>query len=328
MKLIINAPPHIRIPDSNRTLMFDVIIALAPIYALAYYYYGMRTLILAFIGVLTCFILDKLCIVIRGGKHSLRDLSPVVTGLIIPLFMPASIDFSAVIIASVFAMVVAKHPFGGVGENIFNPAAAGIAFTIICYPSQMFAYPTPHIHLPLDFAVEARTTLSTIHTLKLGGIPGINYTDMLFGNFAGALGSTCILVLISCFIYLLVRQATGIFTTSAYIVAVALIAIIFPRNGMDIVQSLLYELMSGSLILGCVFLLNDPVTSPKRNSSRMIYGFCTGIMVMLFRHYGSFDDGVVFAILFANSFVGMIDKYSEQNAKRARRRFARESRKS
>ncbi len=325
MELTKHSPPHVRIQDRVSTFSIDVLIAILAVYAMSYYYYGMRVVMLGFYSVITCIILDMFCVKLAGKSINPKDMSPVITGLIIVLFMPASISVVAVVTAATFAMVVAKHPFGGLGENIFNPAAAGIAFTIICWPTEMFSYPAPLTQLPLDFVVEFRSVVTTIRTLKLGGIPVLNYNEMLFGNFAGALGGTCILVLVSCLLYLLIRKTTHILTSGSYLLSCALIAVIFPRNDMEMIQSLAYELMSGTLLLGAVFLLSDPVTSPKLKLSRFIYGFSTGVVVMIFRHHGSFDDGVVFAILLSNSFVWMIDQYSLQIMRKWRRREKNET---
>ncbi|MEG0899662.1 MAG: RnfABCDGE type electron transport complex subunit D [Oscillospiraceae bacterium] len=313
-----NNPPHIRINDSNSSMMLDTIIALLPLYCLSYYFYGARTVVMALISIVTCIICDTSGVLLSRNKLSIRDYSPIITGMIIPLLLPASVNYNIIIIASIFAIIVAKQPFGGVGENIFNPAAAGIAFAIICWPKEIFAYPTPLIRLPLSSVVEPKLLVSPTFTMQLGGTPNIDYMDMLLGNFAGPMGATSILVLLSCFIYLIVRKTASAKISGAYFAVTAIVAFVFPRAQMQPIESVFYEMMSGALIFGGIFLLNDPVTSPQRDLSRIIYGAFTGLIVMLFRRFGKFEDGVVFAILIANSFVWLVDMFCEEIQRKLR----------
>lgn len=318
MQPVFNNPPHIRAHESNSSMMMDTIIALLPLYCLAFYFYGARSVILALISITTCGICDSIGILLSGKKFSFKDYSSIITGMIIPLLLPASINYNIVVVASIIAILVAKQPFGGLGENIFNPAATGVAFAIICWPKQIFAYPTPLFRLPLTNVVDPKLLTSPAYTMQLGGTPNIDYMDMLLGNFAGPMGATGILVLISCFIYLLVRRTASFKISFAYFITTALFAYIFPRANMQPLQSLLYELMSGSLIFSGIFLLNDPVTSPQRDFSRLLYGFFTGLIVMLFRHFGKFEDGVVFAILIANALVWPVDMLNEKIQRKLR----------
>ena len=318
MKFEKSIPPYIRVSETVRTMMTDTLIALLPLYCLAYYFYGARSIILAGISVLTCVCCDVAGILLSGREIIPMDLSPIITGLIIPLLLPASIDYRIVIAAAAFAILAAKQPFGGVGQNIFNPAAAGIAFAAICWSKEVFSYPTPLNKLGLTKVVEARLSASPASVLKLNGIPTVDYMDMLLGNFAGPMGSTGIIVLSSCLIYMVVRRTASIKITGAYFLVTVLFAFFFPRADMTGVQSIMYEMMSGSLIFGAIFLLNDPVTSPQRDLSRIIYGAFTGLIVMLFRRFGKFEDGVVFAILFSNAFVWSVDMICENIQRKLR----------
>ena len=135
--------PYIRHPESARTIMGDVIIALAPLYFMACFYYGYRILLVGATAVLSCLLADWLCSYLLHGRINSRDLSAVVTGLIIPMLMTPAIDLPIVVAASLFAILVCKAPFGGTGHNIFNPAAAGVAFATICWSDQIFSYTQP-----------------------------------------------------------------------------------------------------------------------------------------------------------------------------------------
>ncbi len=319
MKLSIHRPPHIRSRESNQTMMGDVIIALMPLYAMAFYFYGLRALVLGAVSVITCLAADTMGDAISNRGLNIRDYSPIVTGLIIPMLLPVSINYKIVITAAIFASLVAKQPFGGVGQNVFNPAASGVAFAIICWPKEVFSYPLPLERIPVFGAMTVKLAGSTAHTIKLGGIPTTDFMDMLLGNFRGPMGATNILVLITCLLFLTVRRAASTKMTAAYLLGAASVAFFLPRAGMGNFESIAYELMSGCLFFGGVFLLNDPVTSPKRKSSKLVYGLITGIVSMLFRRVGNFEESVLFAILVMNSFVWGIDIGTERIYKNLRR---------
>lgn len=320
MKLRAQNPPHIRSRESNQTVMMDAIIAMLPLYAMATYYYGKRALALGLFGVLFTTAIDMLCVITRRSVPNIRDLSPTVTGMLIPLLMPASIRFEVVAVAALFAVAVAKHPFGGVGQNIFNPAVAGAAFATVCWPKSMFLYPVPFERLPVVFDDTLKLINSPAYTLSLGGAPSTNLMDMMLGNFAGPMGATNILVLCTCFLFLAVRKTVSIWMTGAFLSGAALVAAIMPRAMLTPFFSVCYELMSGLTLIGAIFLLNDPVTSPKHKISKIAYGFFAGIVSMGFRHLGGYEDSLLFAILVMNSAVWIIDLWGEHIAHAFRRK--------
>ena len=159
MNLSPNPAPHIRHIQTTRGVMGDAVTALSFLYAMAVYFYGPRALWLCFVSVGVCFGCDVLCDLANKRRHNLRDFSSVVTGMMIPLMLPASVPYPIVITAGVFGIIVAKHPFGGVGHNIFNPAAAGFSFAAICFDKALFTYPPPNQALPVFGAIE----FSTVH---------------------------------------------------------------------------------------------------------------------------------------------------------------------
>ena len=320
MKIEAQNPPHIRSRDTNATLMFDTVVALVPLYAMAVYFYGIRALALGIVGVLTSCISDMLCCIAKHSVPNLRDLSAVVTGMIIPLLMPASIRYSIVIVAVLFAILVAKQPFGGVGENLFNPAAAGMAFAIVCWPSEVLTYPMPFEKIPLVLSSSTviRTGTSIAKALSLRGIPNNTLLDTLMGNVPGPMGATNILVLLTCLLYLAVRRTIHIKAALSCIAGAAVTAILFPRAAWP---GALYELMGGMLLFAAVFMINDPVTSPKHTVPMMIYAAMTGVLVIVFRHLGSYEESVVFAILVMNSVVWPLDLFGERLARIERRKL-------
>lgn len=311
MKLSRHPAPHIRFQETNRTLMSDVILVLLVLCTLAYLFYGGRTLIVCGTAVVAAIVSDILCTLLRGKKPSAQDLSAVITGLIIGLVMPATIPSYVVITAAVFAIVVVKHPFGGIGGNIFNPAAAGFSFAAICWPQQVFLYPQPFDPLPLFGETSVKLFQNPAFVLKFGGIPTNDITEMVLGNYPGPMGATNILVILACLVYLLFRRTIRWQLPISFLASCAFVAFLFPRVGTNGLQSLLYEMMSGSLLFGAVFVITDPVTSPQRDSSLVIYGIFAGVITMLFRYLGGFEESMSFAVLFVNAFVPIIDHYNE-----------------
>lgn len=319
MKLNRRAAPHIRFPESNRTLMSDMIILLLVLCVLAFLYYGGRALIVCAVSVVTAVVCDALCTLIRGRRPNPRDLSPVVTGLIIALTMPATIPYYVVAAAVVFAIAIVKHPFGGTGQNLFNPAAAGFSFAAICWPGLVFMYPMPFDRIPAFGEVTALLYQNPAFVLKVGGVPANNLTDLLFGNYPGPMGATNILVILACLVYLIFRHTVRWQLPLPFLAACAAVALLFPRAGTGL-QAVFYELMSGTLLFGAVFVLTDPVTSPKRDSSMAVYGVFAGVVAMLFRYFGGYEESMPFAVLIANAFVPLIDRYNESLHRAIRRK--------
>ncbi|RPF47545.1 electron transport complex protein RnfD [Hydrogenoanaerobacterium saccharovorans] len=303
--------PHIKARETNRTVMGDAIIALLPLYLMAFYFYGERAAMLGLVSVGTCVAADILCILLRGQKINLRDFSPVVTGMMLPLLLPASIPYHIVIIGGLFAIIFVKQPFGGVGQNLFNPAAGAFALMAISWPDKVFLYPEPLMKLEAFGEITSKLVEGSAHTLKLGGVPVINTLDMITGNFAGPMGATNILVLTTCLIYLIFRKTVSWQVPISFLATTALMAYCFPRIPTSGFSSVVLEMLSGSLMFGAVFMLTDPVTAPKRGLSKYFYGIISAVVTMLFRRYGGYEQTVMFAILLMNAFAPVIDRVSE-----------------
>ena len=320
MKLRTQNPPHIRSRESNLTMMTDIVIATLPLYAMAVYYYGTRALLLGGFGVIVSSLADGACQLLAGKIPNIRDLSGAVTGLLIPLLLPASAGYSMILLAALFGIAVAKQPFGGMGQNIFNPAAAGTAFAMICWPKSAFAYPIPFERLPAMVDDTVRLVSSPAYSLSLGGTPNIDLLDMLLGNVPGPMGGTNILVLLTCLIFLIVRKTVGLAMPAAFLGGASLMALLTPRVDAPALTAVAYELMSGLLVIGAVFLINDPVTYPKRTLPKIFYGFGTGALSVAFRHIGRYEESFLFALLVMNATVWIIDVWGEHLAHAMRRK--------
>lgn len=312
-------PPHIRYKDSNKTVMDDVLIVFLALYFMAAYYYGARAVLLGLFAAGTALLCDVVCKIVLRRKITIRERSSIVTGLMIPLLMPASVPYSIAAVAVVFALVVVKYPFGGEGHNLFNPAAAGFAFAAICFPKEVFSYPAPLEHLPLADAAGAKTVLSSAYALKAGGVPTGDLLEVLLGNVAGPMGATHVLVVCACLLYLLVRGVAHWQSPVFFLGTCALFAFLFPRASISGISSVLYELSSGFLFFGAVFMMTDPVTSPKRGGSAALYAVVAGVATMLFRRFGGFEEGFPFALLLCNAFSQNFDFLGEIVYRRLRR---------
>lgn len=310
MKLKQTSPPHISYSYNSRTYMVNVILALLVLYAMAYFYYGVRALLLGLVSVAGTVIAEWICLSIFSRRPSIHDISSIVTGLIIPLLLPATVPFYIPIIAGIFSIVIVKQPFGGTGNNIFNPAAAGFAFIVTCFSSEiLFKYPLPNPaqHLPITITSDITLVTSAAFSLGTQGIPAYSPVQMVLGNIPGPMGATNLLVLSSCMLFLMLRRTISVKLPAAFFATVAIISYFHVRIPVRPLLSVFYELASGFILFGAIFLLNDPVTSPKRSMSRIIYGVIFGAMVMLFRYYGKTEGSFMFVTLLMNALVWNLD---------------------
>lgn len=326
MKLTVRSAPHIRSFKTSRGMMADVVISLLALYFIAYFYYGIRVLVLGAYSVLLSWVLDTLCVFLATKRFRLRDISSLVTGMLIPLMLPVTVSYWVVTAAVIFAICVIKHPFGGLGHNIFNPAAGGIAFAIACWGSDLFLYPSVFTKVPVFGEYTAALTVSGAHRLFLGGVPTTDVNSLFLGLMPGPMGTTNILVVAACLIYLAFRGNIRITQPFFCLLTAALFAFAFPRIGVSRLESVLYELLCTPVVFGATFLLNDPVTSPKRPLARVAYGVCTGLVMMLFQWFGAYEQTLCFALLLMNAAVPFFNRLFERYyvAKR-RKEYARQT---
>lgn len=319
MKLTPKKAPHIRSDTNNKTVMGDAVVTLAALYFMAACYYGRRAIHLGLLSVAVCWAADAACVALRGRKVSLRDFSPVVTGMIIPLMMPANIPYHIVVVADLFAILIVKQPFGGLGNNLFNPAAGGIAFAIACWPSQMFSYPVPNVSLDLLGELGSGAASSISYSLYLGAVPLADYTSVLLGQQAGPMGTTCVLVICACLLYLVFRGTVRYQQSLLLLLTVAGLNFLFPRIAADGAASAFYEVLATPVLFCAAFMFTDPATSPIRNLGKGVYGVVGGIVVVLSSRFGGYEQTVVFAILLMNALSPALDQLAELYITRKRR---------
>lgn len=288
----------------------DVLLALCALLVMPVYLYGMRVVWLMLAAVLTALAVEFLCNRLAGrNKIPKGDRSCLVTALITVALMPATAPVWVVIFSVAFGLAIAKHPFGGTGKNIFNPAAAGVAFCAICWPEILLRYPVPFTTQGgADAVVQIGTSPASI--LSVGGTPNIDYFDVMLGDFAGPLGTTCMLVLGADLLYLLLRRRLSPLIVAAPLFVVGLTAVLFPRTTTGLLNSVVYEFSSGALIFGIVFLANDPATMPETRAGRLFYGLVLGVIIVIMRRFGAVELEFVYAILGANIFADSCDRYA------------------
>lgn len=287
----------------------DMIAALMPLFVPAYFFYGERPLFISLVTVLAALAADILCTRMRGRKIGVHNLSAAVTGLIIALLMPASVSYAVPISAALFAILVVKHPFGGYGRNIFNPAAAGYAFAAVLFPKAVFSFPAPFTKLAADAAVQDLSLQnSLLAALKLRTLPQTSLFSLMLGGVPGPMGTTGILIIAACLLYLLVRRVVKFQTVLPFLITVFAFAWLFPRIPGGRLASAGYEMMAGPLLFCGVYMVSDPATMPKTGKGAAAYGILCGLLAMVFRYYGAFEEGFCFALLIANALAGWLDR--------------------
>ena len=310
-KLMFQNAPHVRQRESVLTIMTDVIIALIPLYVMSFFYYGARAIALGLCGAISCMVFSLAGTLISKESLNLRDLTPVITGLIIPLLMPADIPYHVVLAACAVAILVVKFPFGGTGNNLFNPAAVGFASVALCWPDLVFKYPAVLSGLSVFGENAEKAATSPAYSLAIGAVPEYDVLDLLLGSVPGPMGATNILVIIACGVFLIVRKAVNWRTPVFFLLTYGALSALFPRIEGSGFDALCYELFSGMIVFGAFFMLSEPVTSPKRDFGKLLYSMAAGIIVFLFGHFGGFEDGFVYAIIIMNVFTPVFDTVCE-----------------
>ena len=300
--------------------MQDVLIALAPSMLVAVYFYGLSAIKLLLVAVIACmgaeFLIQKY---LMRTKVTVTDLSAAVTGVLLALNLPPTAPWWVIVIGSVVAIGVAKMTFGGLGHNIFNPALVGRVFLLISFPVVMTDWTVPSSWFrPGVDAVTGATPLALIkeglaqgQTVEqiLSANPDLTYGQMLFARAGGSAGEASASAIILGFVYLLIRRVIRPHIPVTIILTVAVMSGIFWLIEPSQYTDPLFNILTGGVLLGSVFMATDYVTSPMTAKGMVIYGIGIGIITVLIRFFGSYPEGVSFAILIMNSIVPLLNKY-------------------
>lgn len=304
-RLIVSSAPHIRTKKDTPGVMLDVIIALLPTLIAGVVIFGLRALLVVATCVLASVVSEFLFNIIVKKNQTIFDLSAIVTGLILGLNLRADAPVWQCIVGSVFAIIVVKCLFGGLGQNFANPAVTARVFLLICFSNTLAGGARPIISSNPDLVAGA-TPLAVI--AEGGELPALK--DMLLGLRGGAIGEACILALVLGFIYLVAR---GVINFEIPVIMVGSVFVLSLLVGGNATVAL-YQILSGGLVFGAVFMATDYVTTPITRTGKMIFALGCGLITFLIRQYGGYPEGVSFAILFMNILTPYIESWTKPRA--------------
>lgn len=318
-KLLISPAPHLHGKESTRGLMRDVIIALVPALLVSIYFFGFSAIKLALVGIVSCVLVEYVIQkYVTKTKITISDYSAVVTGLLLALNLPPNSPWWIVFIGSVVAIGVAKMTFGGIGQNIFNPALVGRVFLLVSFPVIMtdWTIPVSWFREGIDVSSGA-TALSMVKEGLAQGLTidqifaanNFSYFQMLFGKIGGSVGEVSALALIVGMVYLLIRRVIKPHIPFSIIGTVIVFTGIFWLIDPQQYADPLFSILTGGILLGSIFMATDYVTSPMSKSGMILYGVGIGIITVLIRYFGSYPEGISFAILIMNACVPLINKF-------------------
>ncbi len=301
----VSSSPHMRAKDSTSRIMFYVIVALLPASAFGIYNFGYRALILILVTIASCVASEWVFNKIVHKKNTINDLSAVVTGLLLALNLPATLPWWQAILGGMFAIIIVKMLFGGLGQNFMNPALGARCFLLIAFTASM-----------TNFEIGEYTGATPLALIDSEGLSAVNVMDMLIGNTAGTIGETSVIAVLIGAIILILTGVIDLKIPGAYIITFAVFIMIYClASGMGFdTNYLVAQLCGGGLMLGAFFMATDYVTSPITPRGQIIFGICCGILTGLFRCFGANAEGVSYAIVLSNLLVPIIEKFTVPKA--------------
>lgn len=309
MRLIYTTSPHLRGKDTTTKIMLDVIIALLPALIVGVINQGPRALMVVLVSVLTAVATEGLYRLLTKQYFTLNDLSAVVTGLLLALTLPATIPYYVVALGACFALLFVKACCGGLGENIFNPALSARALIMLIFPVYITRCASYGFYAPIINGVDIVSSATPLHNMVMPALPSVSLKNMFLGTYGGAIGETSALALLIGFAYLLVKRVITYIIPVSYIGSVALITFVFHKTDSAIMW-MMYQVLSGGLLLGAIFMATDYVTSPTTAWGQALYGIGCGILTVIFRYTGIFPEGVTYSILIMNALVWTLERYT------------------
>ena len=292
-ELLTLAPsPHMRRGVTTRRLMVDVLIALAPAAVFGIVAFGWRAAVILLLATASAILAEYLTEKILRRPNTVGDCSAAVTGLLLGMNLPSTVPFYVPIVGSVFAIVVVKQIFGGIGKNLVNPAIAARVFLLLAFTSKVAGGANP-------VGAELTSSATPLVTINQGAeaAKAISLGDLFLGNYGGAIGETCTIALLIGFVYLVVRRVIKWYVPVAFVGTVFVLAFLF--GGFDVLYALRY-ILAGGLLLGAIFMATDYVTTPATGLGRIIFCVGAGILTYLIRRFGGYPEGVSIAILSMN----------------------------
>ena len=327
--------PHLRRKASVTRMMVDVLIALAPTLIFSFIVFPIKTLIFYLISVVVMVGAEFVYTGLRnmmpndGQKHSFKErftyaykgkfnqnnvLTAAISAIIFTLIMPAGAPIYAVVVGALVGIVFGKLVFGGLGSNIFNPAAVGMLFAKLCFGSQYAKYVDTWYYTVPDAAAGA-TPLGMVNDGFLSNMNAYSLSDMFFGRIPGTLGEVYAITIIVGLAYLLIRRSAdwriplSYLGTFSFLSLIAALSVLALGKDIDVLRFVAYSLLSGGVLFGATFMLTDPVTSPINSPSRILYGIIAAVFTVFIRLFAALPEGVGFSILIANMIACVLDHY-------------------
>ena len=307
----ISNSPHIRSEDNTRQIMLDVIIALIPALALGVFVFGARALVVTAVSVIGSVFFEWLYNKLLKKPCTIGNCSAIVTGMLLAYTLPVTAPLWMVLIGDLFAIVIVKALFGGIGKNFMNPALGGRAFLMASYPVFMTTWAKVRTSLPLfGTPADVVTGATPLSFMKEGNLPDVSLADAALGMVGGCLGEVSALALLAGGVWLVYRRVISLRIPVCFIGTVAVLTLIFPKGGSGF-EWMAYQLLTGGLMLGAIFMATDYASSPVTPKGQIIYGIGCGVLTVLIRYFGSYPEGVSYAILIMNCCVFLIEKISQ-----------------
>ncbi|PID39060.1 MAG: electron transporter RnfD [Proteobacteria bacterium] len=302
----VSPSPHLaQTAASTRRMMTDVLIALIPVLIAALLFFRVYALLQLGVCVSACLLAEWLFVRIRGRPSTLKDCSAVVTGIVLALSLPATAPWYVGLIAAFVAIGIGKILFGGLGMNLFNPAMVGRAFVMISFAGALAASGFEDIHSSVD-AISRATPLNAY---KMNSVV-TSLTDLFWGTTNGSLGETSALACLVGGLFLLIRRTASWEIPGGLLLAVLIVGGLADLMGPVDGWTVLHHLLAGSVLFGAFFIATDPVTSPLTPKGKFIFGFGTGLLIMVLRLFSGYPEGVMFAVLLMNAVTPLINRWS------------------
>ena len=319
-KLIVSLSPHAHGTDSVERNMYGVILALLPALFVSFFYFGIGSVIVCLSSVAACVFFEWAInkYILKNERNTILDGSAALTGLLLGMNLPSNLPVWIIIIGALFAIGIAKMTFGGLGQNIFNPALVGRCALLVAFPAQMTSWPVPGQWLNYTDATTGATPLAVMkEAIKnrdvsvLDQLPdafSLLLGDYSIGGGAGTIGEICGLALIAGLVFMLWRKII------TWHIPVSIIATVFVFSALLHLVNPIYAdpttvILSGGLMLGAIFMATDYVTSPMTPKGQLIYGISIGLLTVIIRNWGAYPEGMSFAILIMNAFTPLINNY-------------------
>ena len=307
--LNVSSSPHVRDHSSTKSIMRDVVIALLPAALVGIYNFRLSAVLVILTTCVTCMLSEYIWQKCMKRPVTTGDFSALLTGLLLALNLPATIPLWMCVVGGVFAIIVAKQLFGGLGQNFMNPALAGRCFMMLSFSSAMTSFTVKKgAAYMYGVAVDATSSATPLAQVKEGGLPDLK--AMFLGTTTGTIGETSVAALLIGAIYLLAKRIIDWKIPVVYILTFSVFDIVYQMAAGNAAYPLVYELCGGGLILGAFFMATDYVTSPITAKGKVIYGILLGLLTGLFRFFGESAEGVSFAFIIANVCVPLIERWT------------------